>query len=54
MCHVCLQFQRALKFGAKVLHFFAVCWSSTTNNYGDRMIFLTRSSEMPYSAAILA
>ena len=43
-----------LKFGAKVLHFSAVCWASTPNNYGERMIFLTRSSEMPCSAANLA
>ena len=43
-----------LNFAAKVLHFLAGCWASTPNNYGERMIFLTRSSDSPYSAAILA
>ena len=47
MCHVCLQFQRALKFGAKVLHFFAICWASTPNNYGEGVFLAPTARDVP-------
>ena len=47
MCHVCLQFQRALNFAAKVLHFFAVCWASTPNNYGEGVFLAPTARDVP-------
>ena len=43
----CLQFQRALKFGAKVLHFFAICWASTPNNYGEGVFLAPTARDVP-------